>query len=634
MQFRTDINGLRAIAVIAVVLFHFNAAWLPGGFAGVDVFFVISGFLMTGIIFRGIEKRNFLLFKFYVSRANRIIPALAVLCLALLIFGWFYLNSIDYKAMSNHAASSLGFVSNIVYWKESGYFSTSSHEKWLLHTWSLSVEWQFYIIYPLLLVVMRKFMSINSMKATVIVGTILGFIFCIVATYKWPNSAYYLLPTRSWEMMLGGVAYLYPLTLQAQKKKLLEWLGVLLIVASYFFISKDSPWPGYLALFPVLGAFFILQAQRNDSVITNNFICQKIGTWSYSIYLWHWPFVVTIFYYSLNDIFIYLGLIFTILLGFLSNKYIEKIKFRNDFCGLLSYLKCKPIYMVMGGVLLSYFIIKTGGADVEYRSMTSDPKSLYLKKYTSKEFKDSLHITLKDECNFNDSYTGAFNKVRSELASSCFYVDKNKKTVLIWGDSHAQAIAQGFKSTDYNLIQVATSSCKPDINQQLNEKLKGSKILACIKSNDYAVGLIKKLSPDIVVLAQRDSHELTDFNSISDTIKEYGVKKVVVIGPVIQLNHDYILPKLISRALFDVNKKHINKSFLNKGVVFSDSAMKDNLSDKYLYLSLFDFLCKDDQCLVKVDNDNTPLLFDYGHLTYEGANYIYKYYLVDIIENM
>ena len=148
-SFRQDINGLRAIAVIAVVLFHFNASWMPGGFAGVDVFFVISGFLMTGIIFRGIEQENFSILKFYVARANRIIPALAVLCLVLLVFGWFYLTPLDYKALGKHAASSVAFLSNIIYWRESGYFDAASHEKWLLHTWSLSVEWQFYILYPL-----------------------------------------------------------------------------------------------------------------------------------------------------------------------------------------------------------------------------------------------------------------------------------------------------------------------------------------------------------------------------------------------------------------------------------------------------------------------------------------------------
>ena len=120
MNFRQDINGLRAIAVIVVVLFHFNSSWIPGGFIGVDVFFVISGFLMTGIIFRGLEQESFSLLKFYVARANRIIPPLAVLCLVLLTFGWVYLTPPDYKILGEHVSSSMGFFSNITYWKESG----------------------------------------------------------------------------------------------------------------------------------------------------------------------------------------------------------------------------------------------------------------------------------------------------------------------------------------------------------------------------------------------------------------------------------------------------------------------------------------------------------------------------------
>lgn len=441
MQFRTDINGLRAIAVIAVVLFHFNAAWMPGGFAGVDVFFVISGFLMSGIIFRGIEQDNFSLLKFYVARANRIIPALVGLCLILLVFGWFYLNSIDYKALGNHAASSLAFVSNIVYWQESGYFSASSYEKWLLHTWSLSAEWQFYIIYPLLLVVMRKFMSITSMKATVLVGAILGFIFCIVVTYKWPNSAYYLLPTRAWEMMIGGVAYLYPWTISAQKKQQLEWLGLLLIITSCFFISKDSPWPGYLALFPVAGAFFILQAHRNDSVITNNVIFQKLGTWSYSIYLWHWPLVVAIYYYSLDDVFIYLGIVLSVLLGFLSNKYIEKIKFRTDFSSAIFYLKCKPIYMLLYIGLFGTFIFVSDGANIRFS------KDL--------QIKNSNAIAAIDDWYYPEpNLKVGNNEIR-------FIKGSSSKNILFIGASHTEQTypyAESFGSA-YNIYYLTAPDC-------------------------------------------------------------------------------------------------------------------------------------------------------------------------------
>ena len=270
MNFRYDINGLRAIAVIAVVLFHFNPTWVPGGFAGVDVFFVISGFLMTGIIFRGLESDSLNLFKFYVARANRIIPALAVLCLVLLVFGWFYLTSLDYKTLSKHLASSIGFVSNVVYWRESGYFDATSYEKWLLHTWSLSVEWQFYILYPVVLIILKEFLSLENLKRIIILGTVLSFGLSVIATMKWPNPAYYLLPTRAWEMMIGGIAFLYPWNLSKNKKKLTEITGFLLILASYIFVSSAIPWPGYFAIFPVLGAYLVIISNQQSSIITNN----------------------------------------------------------------------------------------------------------------------------------------------------------------------------------------------------------------------------------------------------------------------------------------------------------------------------------------------------------------------------
>lgn len=151
-----------------------------------------------------------------------------------------------------------------------------------------------------------------------------------------------------------------------------------LIIGSYFLISKENPWPGYLALFPVLGSFLIIQAQRNDSFITSNIISQKIGGWSYSIYLWHWPLVVAIYYFSLNETYIYLGIVLSVLLGFLSNKYIEKIKFRKDFNGLLTYSKCKPLYMgLVVAVVGAVTFIENGfikRAPPEYKSLILNGK--------------------------------------------------------------------------------------------------------------------------------------------------------------------------------------------------------------------------------------------------------------------
>lgn len=233
--FRKDINALRAIAVIAVVLFHFNSTWLPGGFAGVDVFFVISGFLMTSIIFRGFEQSNFNLFKFYVSRSNRIIPALAFLCLVLVILGWFYLPPPEYKALGKHVTKSISFLSNYTYKKEAGYFDSASHEKWLLHTWSLAVEWQFYIIYPFILLILKRFLSIAHLKKLIIAAFFISLIYSIYLTNKNANAAYYLLQTRAWEMLIGGIAFLYPIKLKNKHAKFFSVFRLNLYLIFLFF---------------------------------------------------------------------------------------------------------------------------------------------------------------------------------------------------------------------------------------------------------------------------------------------------------------------------------------------------------------------------------------------------------------
>jgi peptidoglycan/LPS O-acetylase OafA/YrhL len=437
MKFRKDVNGLRAIAVIAVVLFHFNASWMPGGFAGVDVFFVISGFLMTGLIFRGLEQQSFYIMKFYLARANRIIPALAVLCMFLLVFGWFYVTPLDYRALGKHVASSMTFISNVIYWKESGYFDTASNEKWLLHTWSLSVEWQFYIIYPLVLVAMRRFMSMKAMKATVLAGSVLGFMFCVIVTSIKPNSAYFLLPTRAWEMMVGGVAYLYPFALQGKWKRLVEWLGLLLIIGSFFLITKEHAWPGYLAIFPVLGSFLILQAHRNDSLITTNIASQKIGAWSYSIYLWHWPIVVVIYYFSLSGVYLYAGIIFSVLLGFLSNKYIENIKFRNDFSGWFNCLKSKP-------VLLSIFIFLAGSM-------------VFITNGVEYHYSNAVVVADKEAKNTNPYKCMEKNKFL------CFIGNDNNIKAIVVGDSHADslttAVAHSLDLSKDGMITLTKAAC-------------------------------------------------------------------------------------------------------------------------------------------------------------------------------
>lgn len=639
MEFRKDINGLRAFAVIAVVLFHFNSAWLPGGFAGVDVFFVISGFLMTSIIFRGIEQNSFSVMKFYVARANRIIPALALLCAVLLVGGWFYLTPVEYQALGKHAASSVGFLSNFVYLTEAGYFDASSHEKWLLHTWSLSVEWQFYIIYPLILLALRKFMSINTMKIAVVIGTVVGFVFCVWATYKYPSASYYLFPTRAWEMMIGGVAYLYPFTMQKNRKKVVEWIGLALIIGSCFFISATDPWPGYLAIFPVLGSFLIIQAQRNDSIITDNVIFQKIGSWSYSIYLWHWPLVVIIYTLNLPIIYAYFGMALSVLLGYLSYKYVEKIRFAS-YKNFKSLFASKPIYIALiMGIIGSTLFVKSG-AITHYR-LTDEQISIV-------------------EQQKRDPREPKCGKVVAGVSPQCTYGSGPVKAIII-GDSHSQAqnVAIGERAslkggsilslglsgcaTVKDIYRVDATGANPNHNcgkmvanaiKVARDEYPNTPVIIINRLSTYIHGRNEDMhpaAPDFFVdkvFAERNDDYFANLTShMLGTICEISESNpVYLMRPTPELGAD--VPKTLFRNLTIFDSKgqvKITRAEYNErqSIAFAmqDKAVKQ-CGAKVLDPS--PYLCDSVYCYGDVDG--IPMYFDDNHLSSAGAARISSIY--------
>ena len=356
--FRPDIAGLRAIAVIAVVLYHFGVKGFSGGFVGVDIFFVISGFLMTGIIFSKIEINKFSFIDFYLARAKRIIPALAVLCLVLLVCGWFFLIPGDFRTLGKHAASSISFLSNFIFWREAGYFDASSHEKWLLHTWSLSVEWQFYIIYPLIIFTLKKILDTQSIKLSIATLAISSFGLSIYIGNNWPSAGFYLFPTRAWEMLAGGIVFLYPLRVSSKNARILEAMGLLILAYSIIQFSSSDVWPGWKAIIPIIGTILILYANRHRSVFTGTKISKSLGDASYSIYLWHWPVIVLISYLGLDQEMLpkALGITISIILGYTSLYLIEiptrKINtFNYRLLPAIAYLSAMGMTAAAGAII-------------------------------------------------------------------------------------------------------------------------------------------------------------------------------------------------------------------------------------------------------------------------------------------
>jgi peptidoglycan/LPS O-acetylase OafA/YrhL len=299
MTFRYDINGLRALAVTAVVLFHYKADFLPGGYVGVDVFFVISGYLMTTIIMGRLAKGKFSIWDFYYDRAKRIVPGLMGMCFVLLAAGYFLLEPVTYHYLGSTSIAALLFFSNFRFWEATTYFDPQSDTKWLLHTWSLSVEWQFYLIYPIILMELHKFDKSRRHIVPILWSmAFLSLLLCIWFSTAEPASAFYLLPQRAWELLTGGIVALQFKNDERKYSWLLLAGGLLFIGISIAFYDRTIAWPYYWALLPAIGTCLVIAANRPDAAAFKNALVQTAGKWSYSIYLWHWPIAVAAIYFD------------------------------------------------------------------------------------------------------------------------------------------------------------------------------------------------------------------------------------------------------------------------------------------------------------------------------------------------
>jgi peptidoglycan/LPS O-acetylase OafA/YrhL len=332
MDYRREIDGLRAIAVVPVILFHAGFETFRGGFVGVDIFFVISGYLITTIIFTELQQEKFSIISFYERRARRILPALFLVMLVSIPFAWFWLPASDMKDFSKSLAAVSIFSSNFLFWRDSGYFDTATELKPLLHTWSLAVEEQYYVLFPLFLILFSKL-------AKRWIFIVLGLVFCAsFAISEWsahakPAAAFYLLTSRSWELLVGAFAAFY--LLQNDRKEcnkylneLGGWLGFGLIFHAVFSYSKATPFPGFYALVPTMGTVLVILFATRQTIVgkflgNNAFV--SLGLISYSAYLWHQPiFAFARHAHAVDSHSAMFSLsLFSIAIGYISWRYFE-----------------------------------------------------------------------------------------------------------------------------------------------------------------------------------------------------------------------------------------------------------------------------------------------------------------------
>lgn len=326
-DFRHDINALRAIAVVAVLLFHFRVPGFAGGFAGVDVFFVISGFLMASIILTRLQQQGFSLGRFYLARVRRIVPTLAVLVASLMLIGWWLLPPMDYRDLAANSVYALVLIANIRFQRDAGYFEAASHDNWLLHTWSLAVEGQFYLLLPLLLMLVWR-VARHGLLPLLIVLMLVSLARSVWLAQNSPDAAFFLLQSRAWQLLTGAIVFL--ISQRAVVGRLQPYatpvtaLGLLLILASIVSIDANSAWPGIAAIAPVAGTAMIL-LMAPQATWMRAAPLYYLGLSSYSLYLWHWPVVVALIFLDIADsvLAITAGMALSVLLGLLSWRLIE-----------------------------------------------------------------------------------------------------------------------------------------------------------------------------------------------------------------------------------------------------------------------------------------------------------------------
>lgn len=453
VQFRADINGLRAWAVALVMLYHFGVPGFAGGFIGVDVFFVISGYLMTSIILGQQAAGRFSVLGFYLARARRILPALAVTCLGVLAFGWFWLGAVDYARLGKHAGAAILFFSNQVFASEAGYFDTASHEKWLLHTWSLSVEWQFYLLYPLLLAGGARFSRLSA-RALVVGAGLASLVHALWLSAGEPGAGFYVLTARAWELLAGGLVYLFAAAPRRWPVApvWLEVAGFSLILLAGVWADMNH-WPGPQVVIPVLGAVLVLLANRQTSIFSGHPALQALGRWSYSIYLWHWPLLVAATYLHLpHGVGLSLGLLaVSVALGALSYRFVEEPFRHSQFGRRLRWRGMLALVLLV--VLPSALILGSQGAPARL------PAGLARIEAERLEIDQALVKSVSGETRCG------WQKSSGRLPECRFGAADATPSIAVWGDSHASksmlAIDRAARRQGLGVTLYFRNGCRP-----------------------------------------------------------------------------------------------------------------------------------------------------------------------------
>jgi len=616
-RYRTDIDGLRAFAVIPVVLFHAGYSVFSGGFVGVDIFFVISGFLITSIIQREISRNEFSLIRFYERRIRRIYPAALAVAVITIAAAALIVPDGQFKKVGQALIFMNLYSTNILFFHQAGYFSTDSTLNPFLHTWSLSVEEQFYLFFPLFLLLVTRLFK-DKVLECLWAATIFSFALCVYFTFTWPDSAFYLIPFRAWELALGALLAIGGTSLKLQRRSA-EWLsalGLSFILISIFLFTESTVFPGFAALLPCLGAAFLIQAgsvaDNRFNIFMGNPALRYFGLISYSLYLWHWPvFVLARFLFPAGlDIG---GQIMQVaiacVLAHLSWRFIEA-PFRNKTI----FGERRPLFIFFGATTAVTFVI--GGIIVFGNGLKMRMPATSL-QYEQAAFDNNPD---RKTCHGDDGKN-------MQPEQFCIYGDKGAEpTFALWGDSHGAEITPAIGSllqrSNQSIKMFTYSQCPPALGFSTSTRH------GCVAHNDEVLAYLRqhKEVGTVFLIAHYRVYETDDYhedfeNGFARAITELQAadKKVVVIYPIPGAR--YSIPLMASAlAMRGASIDALTIPLQHYAEINARAIKMLDAQSNVGRLHPEKVLCEKDNCRVAV-NDKL-LYFDSNHLNMFGANYV------------
>ena len=599
--FRLDINGLRFIAVISVVFFHFHVPFFDGGYAGVDIFFVISGYLMHSILSKN-ELNLSNIFLFYKKRFLRIYPALIV---ALLLFTALYIAVSPpsiIKSIVIQLVSALTFTSNIYFTKElSNYFSQTSDSYIFLHTWSLGVEFQYYLIFPFFLLIIKKIKIKESYL--ILISILLSLLLCLFMVHLKQKVAFFNLPFRAWELFLGAYASSLGSSFKCRNNKIIEIICIACLIFFIIFEGNSADWPNIKTLIPTVLTFVVILINiNNERVLLRGEIFQSIGLWSYSIYLYHWPIASYMMTHGLsgNTWIKLFGIILSVLLGFASFFLIER---RKSF---LSKSLPKTIAVIVFIISMPIIVTK-----FEFYKLWTSNEDLYLDSFS--RYDNSTQFNgISSNANKTCFLSSKNPTINDYDYSACTKTSKNKRTILLFGDSHVAQFSKAIREKyyDYNIIQATASGCPPILNA------KGAQYCVDLMNLTFDK-IVKEKNIDIAFVGA----DWNNFMSTNDIVN--GIKST-----------DAILKKNIKDVRFISQTKHYptnlyilllsNKNGENLSPDDATLQVYKNMHSQIKgvsFIDIYDYGCIQGKCHVINDN-GVPMFFDNNHYTYEWTQKI------------